>query len=113
MSKTWGEWAFFFGIILAIIIGFFGNTDFVSTGNAGVLLAILGLIVGFLNVTRDESNGFLIATIALLLVGSAGLEQLPSVGPGLGDIFNNIGNFVAPAALVVALKMVTDLAKKA
>jgi len=110
-TRSWGEWAFFIGVILAIILGFF--PDLVASGNAGLILAVLGLIVGFANITRQEGQGFLIASIALLLIGNAGLSQLPAIGAGLDSILLNIGHFVAPAALVVALKTVTDLAKKA
>ena len=110
-TRSWGEWAFFIGVILAIVLGFFSN--FVASGTTGLVLVLLGLIVGFVNITRQESQGFLIAAIALLLVGNAGLNELPSVGFTLDSILLNIGHFVAPAALVVALKAVVDLAKKA
>lgn len=39
------------------------------------VLAILGLVVGFLNVTGDESQGFLLAVIALTLAASATTPQ--------------------------------------
>lgn len=110
-TNTWGEWAFVLGVILAIFLGFFPSI--VVTGNVAIILAILGLLVGFLNITKQETQGFLIAAIAFLLVGNADLNQLPGVGNTLDAILLNIGHFVAPAVLVVSLKTVIDLAKRA
>jgi len=109
-QKSWGELAFLIGIALAIVLSFFPDT---ANQNApGIVLAILGLIVGFANITYKETHGFLVAAIVLLLVGSAGLDVLPWIGSWLGNAFINISHFVAPAAMIVALKTVVDLADK-
>lgn len=109
-QKSWGELAFLFGIALAILFSFFPTE--INVVAPGIILAVLGLIVGFLNVSNEETHSFLVASIALLLVGSAGLDFLPYVGSWLGHIFLNISQFVAPAAMIVALKAVIDMAKK-
>jgi len=109
-QKSWGELAFLFGIGLAVALSFFPST--IDQTTPGLVLAILGLIVGFVNISYKETHGFLVAAIVLLLVGSAGLDFLPVIGPWLGTTFINIGHFVAPAALVVALKSVVHLADR-
>jgi uncharacterized membrane protein YccC len=97
-----GHWAFLIGIILAVLAGF------TAIPSLPIILFILGLIVGFLNVTEKESTPFLVAMIALLMVGVAGLQF---GGEVLASILNNFIAFVSAAGLVVALKQVLAAAK--
>jgi hypothetical protein len=62
-----------------------------------------------LNISAKEVDNFLIAAIALLLTGAAGLDALPAIGAFIGPILLNIATFVAPAAVIVALKAVYEL----
>ena len=105
-----GELAFFAGLLLAIVAGFFmwGEYEYILT----IILVILGIIVGFLNITLKETTGFLIASVALLVAGSAGLDKIPYVSYYIYPILLNILTFVTPAALIVALKAVYQLARK-
>lgn len=100
-----GEWAFLVGIILAIILGLF--PDFDSEG-VSVLFLMLGAIVGVVNITKRESWKFLIAAVALLVVGTGGFQQIPALGNYFEQIFYNITSFVAPAVVIVGLKSVLD-----
>jgi len=109
-NKSWGEWAFILGVLLAIVTGLI--TSILSAGTVGLVLVVLGLIVGFLNVQEKETVKFLVAAIALMLTGLANVNQLPVVGPYLDPVLKNIVIFVAPAALVVSLKAIVDLTKK-
>lgn len=105
---TIGHWAFVLGLVLAVIAGFGGEIPALMT-----VLVILGLIVGFLNVTEKESTNFLVAVIALLLVGTAGLEVLwYGYAEWLAPILSNIVAFVGTAGVVVAVKQVLGIAKK-
>ena len=106
-----GEWAFLVGLLLAIVLGLFPQALAVTTVTA--VLVALGIIVGLVNVTSKESHGFLLAAVALLVAGSAGYGILPGVGNYLGSILTNISTFVAPAAVIVAVKAVYELARKA
>ncbi|MEM5853302.1 MAG: hypothetical protein QXG39_07635 [Candidatus Aenigmatarchaeota archaeon] len=108
MKQKIGEYSFLVGIVIAVLAGLLLQ----SGGLVAIALVILGLIVGLLNITAKETTPFLIASVALLLAGSAGLEKLPIVGRYLEAIVGNIVVFVAPAAAIVALKTVFDLAKK-
>ena len=105
-----GEWAFLVGTLLAIVLGIFPQALPPLTITS--VLVLLGLIVGLVNVVSKESHSFLLAAVALLVAGSAGYGFLPGVGDYLGSILTNISTFVAPAAVIVALKVVYELAKK-
>ncbi len=94
-----GHWAFLGGIILAILAGF------VAIPYLTVVLFVLGLIVGFLNIKEKENTRFLVAVIALLLVGVANLE-FGNLAPVITPILNNFIAFVSAAGLVVAIKQV-------
>jgi len=80
-----------------------------------LFLVVLGIIVGFLNVTAKESHNFLVASMALILTTVVPLEVLDSALPGLGIAAKRtvqaIALFVAPAALIVASKAIYRLAK--
>jgi len=109
-----GEWAFIIGVLIAIVIGLFaGNLGENLQGWLILLLVVLGLIVGLLNISEKETTLFLVASAALLITGTAGgsLAIIPVIGGYLQDIVQNIAVFVAPAAIVVALKTIQSLAK--
>ena len=107
--ETIGRWCFLIGIVLAIILGLFGTSVIPMSG---LILVILGLIVGFLNVTSRETTSFLVAAIALLVVaGSSGLSTIPTLGTYLEGIVMAIAAFTAPVALVVAIKAVVSASR--
>lgn len=110
MEAKIGHYAFLAGVALAILAGI--ATDLIATDIVGLILVILGLVVGFINVTAKETTEFLIATVALMLAGAANLAIIPAIGIYLQAIVANIVVFVAPAAVVVALKAVKALAGK-
>ena len=100
MKEMVGKWAFVIGLIISIVAGI------VNIGASGLAwLVVLGIIVGFINVTSKEVTGFLIATIALMMVGSVGLN-LPAVGSFVTSIVTAFTSFVAGAAFIVAIKEV-------
>ena len=100
-----GHWIFLIGILVAIIAGF------VAIPYLATVLIVAGLVVGVLNITSGEVQEFLIASIALLAVGAAGLGTVALVGRVVESILKNMVVFVAPAALVVALKSIWALAR--
>lgn len=105
MDAKIGHWAFIVGILLAIIAGLIPQ---LQTSTVTWILVILGLVVGLLNITAKETTEFLVAVIALLIVGSAG--AIPALGGIVLAILANIVALSAPAALIVALKAVYALA---
>jgi len=114
-----GEWAFLLGIIIAVLVGILVAwlpTVDLQTYSFGLalLMLVIGIVVGFLNVTEKETTTFLVAAIALM-VASAVQWSLLSFGIGtfIGTLLAFIGAFVAPAAVIVAVKAVWALAKEA
>jgi hypothetical protein len=101
-----GRWAFILGLVLAVLAGLFYQPDW-----AYWVLAILGVIVGLLNVTVEETRGFLLAAIALILSATA-LNTVPVVGKALSLILPFVVTFVSGAAIVVALKALFETARK-
>lgn len=104
-----GSWAFIIGLIIAIIAGFWPIGPVMTS-----VLIILGLIVGFLNVTGKETNHFLFAALVLVVMTSLGGQMLQSikyVGPMLQSIFMAMMLFIIPASLIVALKSIYALAE--
>jgi hypothetical protein len=111
MEKV-GELAFLAVVVIAILAGLLNA----GGGTITLLLVVLGLIVGFLNVSEKETTPFLIAAVALVVAGTANFGAIDQVVNPLGTIINsvlnNIATFVAPAAVLVALKAVYALASR-
>ncbi len=99
-----GKYAFIAGVVLAAVAGF------IEQPWVWWVLAVLGLVVGFLNVTGEETRGFLLAAIGLILSASS-IQQLPFIGETLTVIMGNIVVFIGPAVLLVALKSLFEVAK--
>lgn len=100
MSKI-GFFAFVIGFILAIVAGIVSAQNNVVV----IILIILGLLIGFLNITAKETTLFLVATIALIVVGSVFAPlTLLSIGKFLNQILGYVATLMAPAAVVVAFK---------
>lgn len=99
-----GTLAFLAGLVIAVI-GAFVNIEWFPW-----VLAALGLVVGFLNISGGETRRFLIAAIAFMM-SAYSLDSLPMVGEMIGNIMHNIGYFVGAAALLVAIKALFELSK--
>ncbi len=102
-----GFWAFIVGFILAIVAGIFWPAN----ATIIIVLVILGIIIGFLNITTKEFQLFLLATIALVVVGGQAFTSLGSVGAKLGDVLTHIAILVSPAAIIAAVKGLWAVAK--
>ena len=116
-----GAWAFLVGVILAILIGLSTTlipipalTDY--SAQIYAILVILGLIVGFLNVTGKDSQTFLLAGAILVVVSKFGMESVTGslIGIGIGDAvastFAALLALFVPATIIVALKTVFSIA---
>jgi hypothetical protein len=105
-TATVGKWAFIAGLVIAVLAGLFFQPAW-----AIWVLAILGVIVGLLNVTAEETRGFLLASIALTLSATA-LNTIPVIGRALSYVLPFVVAFVAGAMIVVALKELFATARK-
>jgi hypothetical protein len=102
-----GRWAFIIGLALAVAAGILFEAEELVFW----VLAILGVIVGLLNVTREDTQGFLLAAIGFLLSATA-LNLIPIVGETLTQILEYVAAFVAGAMIVVALKALFETGRQ-
>jgi len=108
-------WAFIVGVVAAVVIGIFGATFLAEWQGALIsLLVVAGIIVGFFNISPEETNNYLLAAVSLVIVSSLGgqaLAQVDMIGMYLSSIFNALMAFIVPAVIVVGLKAVYYVAK--
>jgi hypothetical protein len=115
-----GALAFLAGVILAAIVGLFTvivPVPFVTAYNAQIygILVLLGILVGSMNVTGKDSQTFLLAGTALVIVSKFGMDSVYGslLGIGLVDtvrtIFGALLVLFVPATIVVALKTVFSI----
>lgn len=103
-----GHWAFLIGVVLAVIAGFVPQLQ--SPKVAWVLVG-LGLIVGLLNITARETEGFLVATVALILAADVAGDII-QLGYTAAVILGNVVTFVFPAVLIVSFKTIWQMASE-
>jgi hypothetical protein len=104
-----GSIAFLVGVAVCVIAGF------VTMHWMLPVLTILGLAVGFLNVSTREMQTFVFVAIGLVLISALATPQIrsiPEVGPTLSRIYLALLLFLAPAATVVALRGLFLIAKR-
>jgi hypothetical protein len=101
--KKYGPWAFYVALVLAVLLAF------VPMDWAVWLLAVLGLVVGLLNIDEKETVPFLLASIAWMVAGGFLGNLLP--GQLLKDFLDNVVTFVGPAAAVVAIMALYRITK--
>ena len=118
-----GARAFLIGVILAVIIGIASSTliriQVIADYNDPIyaVLIILGIIVGFMNVTGKDSQTFMIAGAILVIVSKFGMESISGslIGIGISEIFSSIFKALlvlfVPATIIVALKTVFSIAR--
>ena len=100
-----GKWVFVVGLVIAVA----GGVGFEQSW-FGWILAVLGLIVGFLNISDKESQGFLLAAIALIVAANA-VGAIPYIGEHVTRIIANLVLFLGGAVLVVAVKSLFAVAR--
>ena len=122
VNQKMGSYDCLVGAGIAIIAGLLaglGQSGVLGENVVGLIplvLVILGVVVGFLNIKDKMTTELLIASIALIvLAGTAGgLQVINDVVPPLGSVLvgivQNLAVFVAPAALIVALKSIKTMA---
>jgi len=113
MTKV-GIWSFIIGLILAVIIAIFSTQK--TPAWVLAVLAVLGLIVGFLNVTKEESVPFLVASLAFLvsfqsLAATLSIVTFEVISKQLATFFQLLSVFIAPAAAIVAVIALFHIAR--
>jgi len=123
-ENSLGAWAFLIGVVLAAIIGVSTSAllsiEAITKYSTQIyaILILLGMFVGFsIQVTRKDSQTFLIAGAILVVVSRFGMESVTGslIGIGLGDtvssVFGALLALFVPATIIVALKTVFSIAK--
>ena len=111
-----GAWAFFIGVIIAIVLGLFQVQIGTHKEWVYVVLALIGFGIGLLNVGDKDVDKFLLASAALVIVSYMGQEVMkgsfPSkIGLSIGIILTALLIMFVPATVVVALKSVFSISK--
>ena len=110
-----GSWSFLVGLLLAVFLGV-GLTGPYATQMYWVVF-LLGIVVGLLNITSQESSAFLTAGTVLVLVSYLGADVLgTAVQAGLGldrlvSVLHSILTLFVPATIVVAVRAVFGFAR--
>lgn len=117
--KRVGHYAFLVGILLALVLALFSTALSSNVTSVMMLgLVLIGVLVGFLNISAKEVTEFLVAAIALIVMASVSqtLVVIDMYIAGLGTLMQSILSFiavfVAPAALIVAIKAIIKLAEE-
>jgi len=110
MDDNIGKWSFIIGLVLAVLSGF------LAIPSLAIVLLVLGLIVGFLNISEGEELLYLVAVTVLLVIGVGGIQALSILGVDLSTmadtVFANFIVFVAASGLAVAIKAIIESGKK-
>ncbi|TRO58437.1 hypothetical protein [[Eubacterium] cellulosolvens] len=115
-TESIGRWAFIAGVIIAILAGIASAVGGGMGGWVPLVMLILGVIVGLTTITEKETTPFLVAAIALLVAnGGRGFLLVDSVLPGVGTAIDTIlvtlAAFVAPAAIIMAVKAIYNIGR--
>ena len=99
--------AFIVGLIIAVVVGLLAAFGVMDMGNTAIIiiLLILGILVGILNISKEEMIPMLLATIALIVVGGVFAPlKIAAIGAILDNIVSLLATLMAPAAIIVAVK---------
>lgn len=108
-----GPAAFYIGLLIVIAAMFIEpSTEIVAA------LAVLGLIVGLLNITAQQTSGFLLASIAFIVASWGSLTMMQWMGvitiapaEKLVRLAGNLTVFVGVAVVIIALKAIYEVAR--
>lgn len=113
-TEKMGVMAFLVGSVISILLGAV-SVPAQYLGIKVLVLAFLGIIVGYLNIQDHELQLYLIATLTLIGVSNVFtlvLTDVPVVGQTLVNIFQNLLVFFASGAGVLSIKAILDLASE-
>ncbi|MDO8623392.1 MAG: hypothetical protein Q7R52_04030 [archaeon] len=117
-----GAWMLLVGVILAVIVGILGSMfeiPAVMNHNSQIyaILILFGILIGFLNMRRQDIDKFMIAGVVLVIVSGYGMNSVSGslIGFPVADIvktvFGTLLTLLVPAIIIVALKSVFDMTK--
>ena len=116
-SLEYGSILFGVGVLIALVAAFINmQQDYINTTIA--VLGIIGIAVGVLNIKKDETVPFLVASLVFVSILSPFLGLITqhfissqSLSQSIGLLFSFLVAIIAPAAIVVASKTIFLTAK--
>ena len=107
-------YAFTTGVVIALILGLVSAwvVDWVPALTS--LLIVAGVVVGFFNITPNETRDYILFVTAIVIVISLGgntLGNIQWIGKYLVNILNSIMAFILPSVIIVGIKAIINLAK--
>lgn len=106
-SNMIGKSAFLIGFILAIVAGAFDILDQMWT----LVLALIGVLIGLLNVTERETQPFLLSGLVLIIVSAFGQGIFMATVPVVARILVALLVIFVPTTIIVAIRNVYNIAK--
>lgn len=109
-----GAWAFFIGVVFALIIGVFQTQLGTQIGWFYAVLAVIGIIVGLSNIGDKDVDKFLLASVSVVIVsymGQSALKVASNVGLIIATMSLAMMVMAIPATIIVALKAVFAISK--
>ncbi|MFA6461289.1 MAG: hypothetical protein WCV90_03405 [Candidatus Woesearchaeota archaeon] len=108
-------YSFTIGIVIALILGLISNLlpENIKPVLTSVLI-LMGIIVGFFNITPGETKDYVLYVTAMVIVialGGNNLGTLQIIGPYLVSVLNAVLAFILPSVIIVGIKAVINLAK--
>jgi hypothetical protein len=112
-----GAYVFLVGVILAIVFGLLTSSPEKASGTYYSILVVIGVVVGYANSGDKNASTFLLASLALVIVGALGQEPLTYISNN-NYVVNSLRNILIslmvlfiPATIIVSLKTVFAMAK--
>ena len=108
-SNVLGGWAFLIGVLLALVVGI-GLLPTSISPTITMILVLIGILIGLLNVTKQEVNSFLMSGAVLVIASALGNNELGNIDY-IGTTMSALLAIFVPATIVVAIKKVFQLAR--
>lgn len=109
-----GPAAFYIGLLIVLVAAFITPSGWLYVG-----LAVLGVIVGLLNITAKEIGPFLFASI-VFIVAALGMATLVNIAipeiitvqyPEFLRLATNLVVFIGAGAMLISLRAIYEVAK--
>jgi len=93
--------------LLSLAVAVFGA--FIAIPEAALVMAVLGLVGGYLADEADKSNRtyFLVFAVALGTVSGAA-AAIPGIGGAISDIMGNLSTIINASALAIIINALKD-----
>lgn len=107
-------YAFTTGVVVALVLGLVSTWVQAWVPLLTSLLVLAGVVVGFFNITPNETRDYVLFVTALVVVTSLSQDAfgaVQGVGPYLQGMLGAILAFIVPSVIVVGIKAVINLAK--